>query len=101
MRITIAAATLLAAATLTAQASPGNPAGRMCVARVLQSEELPYAPIHYWLVKVRLEITPPDGPPYEIALQDRMPWQGPPPRRGQSFRVLCDPANPNDLHAIR
>lgn len=104
MKLTIAAAALLAAAMLSnavaaAQASPGNQ--RLpCVARVIQSEELPYAPIGSWLVRVTLEITPPNGNAYQTTLQDYMPWQGPPPRRGQAFRLLCDPANPADLRLI-
>jgi hypothetical protein len=104
MKLTIAAAALLAAAMLSnamaaAQGSPGYQ-GLPCVARVLQSEELPYAPIGFWLVRVTLEITPPNGSAYQTTLQDYMPWQGPPPRRGQAFRLLCDPANPSDLHLI-
>jgi hypothetical protein len=89
----------LASAMLTAQASPGHQ-GLPCIARVLHSEELPFAPINSWLVKVTLEITPPNGNAYQTTLQDWMPWQGPPPRRGQAFRVQCDPANPGDLHVI-
>jgi hypothetical protein len=58
---------------------------------------LPYAPIDTWLVKVTLEITPRHGAPYVTTLQDRMPWQGPPPRRGQVFRLWCDPAHPSYL----
>jgi hypothetical protein len=99
MRSAIAAAALLACGALTAQASPVDQ-GRACLARVLHSEELPYAPINYWLVNVTLEITPPNGPPYELALQDKMPWQGPPPRRGQTFRALCDPSTPRDIRVI-
>jgi hypothetical protein len=104
MKLTIVAAALLAAAMLSnamtpAQASPGYQ-GLPCVARVIHSEELPYAPIGSWLVRVTLEITPPNGRAYQTTLQDYMPWQGPPPRRGQAFRLLCDPANPADLHLI-
>jgi hypothetical protein len=104
MKLTITAAALLAAAMLSnalaaAQASPTHQ-GLPCVARVLQSEELPYAPIGSWLVRVTLEITPPNGSAFQTTLQDYMPWQGPPPRRGQAFRLLCDPANPADLHLI-
>jgi hypothetical protein len=68
-----------------------------CTARVVYSEELPFAPIDTWLVKVTLEITPRNGPAYYTTLQDRMPWQGSPPRRGQAFRLWCDPANPSHL----
>ena len=99
MRRVLAAVTLLAAATLPAQASAGSQ-GRMCVAKVLYSDELPFAPINFWLVRVALEIVPPDGNPYEIESQSNMRWQGPPPRRGQTFRLPCDQANRGDLHLI-
>jgi hypothetical protein len=104
MKLTTPAVALLTAATLSsaiaaAQVSPGNRA-LPCVARVVYSEELPFAPIGSWLVRAILEITPPNGIAYQMTLQDYMPWQGPPPRRGQVFRLLCDPANPGDLHLI-
>jgi hypothetical protein len=67
---------------------------------VIHSEELPFAPVRTWQVKVTLEITPPNGGAFETTVQDTMPWQGPPPRRGQTFRLRCDPANPTDLHFI-
>ena len=103
-RILLATAALSAGATLpstilTAHASPGN-RDLPCVAKVVHSEELPFAPINSWLVKVTLEITPPHGNTYQTTSQDWMPWQGPPPRRGQAFRVQCDPANPGDLRLI-
>jgi hypothetical protein len=65
MRSTIAAATMLAAAILTAPAFAGNRGGA-CIARVLHSEQLPYALPEHWLAKVALEITSPDGRAYEI-----------------------------------
>jgi len=104
MKLTIAAAASLATAifsnaTSASQAAPGYQ-GLPCVAKVLQSEELPYAPIGFWLVRVTLEITPPNGSAFQAVLQDYMPWQGPPPRRGQAFRLLCGPANPVDFHLI-
>jgi hypothetical protein len=95
----IVAAISAAGATLPAQASANNQAGA-CTARVLHSEELPFAPSQHWLVRVNLEITPPDGRAYEISLHDNLPWQAPPPRRGQVFRVFCDPGNPGDLRLI-
>jgi hypothetical protein len=70
-------------------AIPGNH-GAACVARVLKSEEFAYAPRGYWLVRVTFEITPPVGPAYATTLQDTMPWQGAPPRGGQTFRLRCD-----------
>jgi hypothetical protein len=104
MKVTIAAATLLvgalsAGATQSAQASPGSQ-GPMCIAKVLHSEELPFAPVNHWLVTAILEITPPNGRAYEMTLQDTMPLQAPPPRRGQRFRLRCDPANLADLHSF-
>jgi hypothetical protein len=101
MKFTLAAATCLTVATLasTASAAPGH-RPLPCLARVVHSEELPFAPINSWLVKVTLEITPPHGNTYQTTVQDWMPWQGPPPRRGQAFRVQCDPANPGNLHLI-
>jgi hypothetical protein len=95
----IVAAVLAAGATLSAQAS-ANHQGGMCIARVLHSEALPFAPYQHWLVKVNLEITPPDGRAYQVALHDNLPWQAPRPRRGQVLRVFCDPANPGDLRLI-
>lgn len=77
------------------QSQPGRV--QPCTARVVYSEELPFAPIDTWLVKATLEITPRSGTPYIMTLQNRMPWQGPPPRRGQAFRAWCDPARPNYL----
>ena len=100
MRSVIAAAIVLAGATLAS--APANAQGsgnpfRPCTARVVHSEELPFAPIDSWLIKVTLQITPQNGAPYITTLHDRMPWQGPPPRRGQAFRLWCDPANPSHL----
>jgi hypothetical protein len=103
MKPFIAAAIVLAGATLASAPANAQAAGnslRPCTARVVYSEELPFAPIDSWLVKVTLEITPQNGSPYYTTLQNRMPWQGPPPRRGQAFQLLCDPANPDDLHPI-
>lgn len=93
------AAALLLTTMLSAQASSGNQAA-ICLAKVIRSEELPFAPMGYWLVRATLEISLPGGLPFEVTFQDNMPWQGPPPRRGQTFRVRCDPANPRDLRLI-
>ena len=100
MKSVFAATIVLAGATLAATAANAQGSGkplRPCTARVVYSEELPFAPIDSWLLKVTLEITPRNGAPYTTTLSDRMPWQGPPPRRGQAFRLWCDPANLNDL----
>jgi hypothetical protein len=60
------------------------------LAKVLKSEEFAYAPMGYRLIRVTFEITPPVGPAYATTLQDTMPWQGAPPRGGQTFRLRCD-----------
>src|ERR1700722_14312570 len=100
MKFSSAAAALLVGATLSAQAAAGSDRGLPCVARVLHSEQLPFAPINYWLVKVTLEVTPPNSGAFIATLQDSTPWQVPPPRRGQTFRLRCDPANPGNLHLM-
>ena len=108
MKRSIAVATLLAGSTLisatlagaTLSAAAGSDPGLPCIARVIHSEELPFAPINYWLVKVTLEITPPNGGAFITTLQDSVPWQVAPPRRGQTFRLRCDPANPGNLHLM-
>lgn len=99
----VTAAAVVAGITL-ANASPVSPESgdqlRSCTARVLYSEELPFAPEGKWLVKATLEITPPNGSAYAATLQEWKPWQGPPPRRGQVFRLLCNPAHPYDLRLV-
>ena len=59
---------------------------------VLHSEELTGAPIFYRLVRVTLLITSPGGPAFETTIKKMIPWQTPPPRQGQRFRLRCDPA---------
>jgi hypothetical protein len=104
MKFCIAAAIALATATLLTQgltqASAGGDQGLPCTARVLYSEELPFAPINTWLVKVTLEVTPPNGSAFVTSMQKTIPWQVRPPRQGQTFRVRCDPANPGDLQLM-
>jgi hypothetical protein len=98
MKSVMAAVIVIAGATLaSAAAHAQTQVLRPCTARIVHSEELPFAPIDSWLVKVTLEVTPQHGTPYTTTLYDRMPWQGPPPRRGQAFRLWCDPANPGHL----
>ena len=100
MKSAFAAAIAMAGTMLAGTAANAQAAGSTlhpCTARVIYSEELPFAPIDSWLVKVTLEITPKNAAPYYTTLQEQMPWQGPPPRRGQAFRAWCDPANPNVL----
>ena len=91
---------MLASAGQIAQAATAYQGFLACKARVLYSEELPFAPIGTWLLRATLEITPPHGNPYLATFQDWMPWQGPPLRRGQVLRVQCDPADPGKFPFI-
>jgi len=107
MKFAAAALLVFVSATSTAAVANAEGAGsggadqlRPCIARVVYSEEIPFAPIDNWHVNVTLEVTPRNGRPYYTAIEHRMSWQGPPPRRGQAFRVWCDPARPNDLHLM-
>ena len=100
MKSVFAAAIALAgaiSATTTANAQGADNQFQPCTARVVYSEETPFSPFENWHVHVTLQITPQNGSPYFMARESRMPWQGPPPRRGQVFHVWCDPAHPNDL----
>jgi hypothetical protein len=99
MKRAAVAVALLIGAMLPAQASPQNKAAA-CIAKVIKSEELPYAPMGYWLVRVTLQVTPPSGEVFETTLQDKMPLQAYPPRRGETVRLWCDPADPTNLHLI-
>ena len=99
----MAATLVLTGAMLASTAGPAQASGntvQSCRARVVYSEELPFAPVGSWLVNATLEITPHNGSIYYATLQDWMPWQGPPPRRGQTFRLWCDPSHPGNLHLV-
>lgn len=74
-----------------------DPSGgqRSCVVKVLYSEELPGAPIFHNFVRAWLLVTPGDGTPFEIAVEKLIPWQVPPPRRGQRLKMPCDPLTLN------
>jgi hypothetical protein len=77
-----------------ARRSAAEPSGERpaCFVEVLYSEELPGAPIFQNRVRARLRVTLADRPPFETTVEKFMPWQVPPPRRGQRFKMLCDPA---------
>jgi hypothetical protein len=89
MKTTILTVGLLLGAVLSASPSQGR-VGPMCRAHVLLSEELPGAPIYQNRVRAVLEISPPDGPAFLATVDRRLPWQVPPPRQGQSFRLRCE-----------
>jgi hypothetical protein len=68
-----------------------------CIVEVLDSDELPGAPIFQNLVRARLRVTLADRPPFETTMEKFMPWQAPPPRRGQRMQMLCDQRAFNSL----
>jgi hypothetical protein len=71
-----------------------TPDGRVtCLVEVLHSEELPGAPIFQNHVRATLLVTPPAGAPFETTVEKLIPFQVPPPRKGQRLRLPCDPAN--------
>ena len=74
---------------LTAAVRPAQARAPSCVLEVLFSEELPIGPLFYHTVKADLLVTPPKGQPFETTVWKVIPWQVPPPRRGQRFRRPC------------
>ncbi len=75
-------------------ARAATPDGRvMCLVEVLHSEELPGAPIFQNHMRATLRVTPPEGVPFETTVEKLVPFQVPPPRKGQRLRMLCDPAS--------
>lgn len=73
--------------------------GHLCIAKVLHSEELPFAPMGFWLVRVTLEITSPRSPKFVTTLQNNVPRQRSAPRRGEVFQWNCDPATLSDFQS--
>lgn len=61
-----------------------------CLVEVLTSEMLPVGPLFYHTVKTWLLVTPPDRQPFETTVVRAIPWQAPPPRRGQRRFVSCE-----------
>ena len=60
-----------------------------CVLEVLYSEELPIGPLFHHTVRADLLVIPPKGQPFETTVWKVIPWQVPPPRRGQRLRRPC------------
>ena len=84
---------ILLALTAAAQAGQGHLRdGRSCQVEVLYSEELPIGPFFHYTVKAAVLVTPPDAPAFETNVLKVIPWQVPPPRRGQRLRIPCDSA---------
>lgn len=60
-----------------------------CRAEVLRSEELPYAPIGFWLLKATVRVTYPHGQTVDSTFLKNSPWQVT-LRRGDRFWIDCD-----------
>jgi hypothetical protein len=89
--VAMVAAISLLALTASAEAGQGKSSdSRACLIEVLYSEELPIGPLFYYTVKASLLVTPSHAAPFETTVLKVIPWQVPPPRRGQRFRSACD-----------
>jgi hypothetical protein len=89
-------AILLLIVTGSAGANQGGPHDlHSCVIEILHSEELPIGPLFHHTIRATLRVIVPNMSPFETTVQKVIPWQVPPPRRGQRARVQCDSAEPN------
>src|ERR1700675_3513067 len=79
---------------------PSNPKSLQSQTSLRSKNRLPLNGLEGVHGRLTLEVTPPNGAAYEISLHDTMPWQAPPPRQVQRFRLQCDPANPAGLHLL-
>lgn len=101
MKSLAVAATMVLALTASVQAGRGAARDpRACLVEVLYSEELPIGPLFYHTVKAAVLVTPPGAPPFETTVLKVIPWQVPPPRRGQRVRVHCDSALVNSSFGL-
>jgi hypothetical protein len=81
-----------------APADAGETAGRslaraqFCLVEVLRSEELPLGPTFSHTIRATMLVTLPNRPPFQLTVRRVIPWQSPPPRRGQRWHVSCEPA---------
>jgi hypothetical protein len=83
----IPAVTMALALMLTGTAGAATPA--RCRAEVLSSEELPYAPIGYWLLKATMRVAHPHGPTVVTTIAGNSPWHMT-VRRGDTFWFDCE-----------
>jgi hypothetical protein len=75
-------------------AAEAAPAGvtPVCRARVVHSEELPYAWQGSWLARVTLAVVAPDGGVFQTTVTQTIPWQRSAPRYGETYWLRCDPS---------
>lgn len=96
----LAAAIMVLALTASARAGQARLHDSRCLVEVLYSEELPIAPLFYHTVKAAVLVTPPGGQPFETTVYKVIPWQVPPPRRGQRVHLACDSALLNSTFGL-
>lgn len=77
-------------------ASPASAHRESCVAEILSSVDLPFAPVDYWLVKATVRVWPPRSEPYDVALTQSLPHKVS-VRPGDAFRFDCDRVDPQNL----
>jgi hypothetical protein len=101
MKSLAVATTMMLALMASVQAGQGTSRdSRACLVEVLYSEELPIGPLFHHTVKAAVLVTPPGAPPFETTVLKVIPWQVPPPRRGQRVRVPCDSALVNSSFGL-
>jgi len=100
MRTAVAITILLIVTVPAAAAQTGHRKARSCQVEVLHSEELPIGPLFHHTMKATLLVTAPGKPQFETTEVKVIPWQMPPPRRGQRVRVGCDRAPLNSSFGL-
>jgi hypothetical protein len=98
--LAVVAATVLALMTSVQAGHATSRDRRACLVEVLYSEELPIGPLFHHTVKAAVLVTQPGAPPFETTVLKVIPWQVPPPRRGQRVRVRCDSAPLNSSYGL-
>jgi|HubBroStandDraft_6_1064221.scaffolds.fasta_scaffold1052249_1 hypothetical protein len=70
-----------------------------CSAKVLQVQDTDVGLNDGALAGLTLRVTPPRGRPFVTTVWKEVSMDQP-PRKGDTIRVTCDPANPSDIHPI-
>lgn len=93
IRALCSVATLIAVAFVLSPAEAHSPRVKepLCRARVVHSEELPYAWLGSWLARVTLVVATPDGHAFETTVTKTVPSQRSAPRFGETYWLRCDP----------
>lgn len=74
--------------------------GRLiCRARILNMEDTGWALNHHDYVRLTLRVTPPHGRAYVVTISREISNHAP-PHVGNTIRVTCDPANPEEVRAL-